>query len=482
MIKPHEAAIELLNRRRSKTNLYDYIKYIKPNYIQSYFAETVCAAIDKFIIDVHEGKRPVLVFQCPPQHGKSEIASRCLPAYLMGRFPHLRIGAASYSAELAGSMAQEVRRNLADSNHQTLFKSVVAKTKFDVSRMGEFSAPGGLGGSYIGVGVGGGLTGRSVDIGIIDDAIKNEKEALSDTIKESHWGWYQSVWTTRLSEKSGQIIIGTSWAQDDLPARILSHFAGDPRLTHLRFPALNRLGETGYDPSLPEGALVPALHSEDKLKETKLLFSDYFWSAIYQQNPKPMGGLVFVEEGIQYWNTSTLPSKFEKKILSIDCTFKDTDGTDYVVGQVWGKVGTSAYLLDQFRNRMSFTKTCSSVLTMYEKWRPGAVLIEDKANGPAVIDTLTKVIAGIIPIEPDGSKLARAHAITHVWEGHNVYIPDPKIHKWVTDLTNELTSFPASANDDQVDALTQALRYLFPLRGKLNISAELLKQAGISNY
>lgn len=481
-LKPSEAARELLQRRTARTSFAAYVRYVSPTFKWSYFAERVCESVDKFVKDVLFGSRPILVLQAPPQHGKSELISRLLPAFLVGFNPAWKIGTICYGDELVSGMTQSVRRNVADPLHANVFPHATITTKFDINSNREFTSPGGKGGSYFGVGKGGTITGKPLDISIIDDPVKNQTEALSPTTKVSDWNWYQSTFITRASNNSGQIIMATSWAQDDLVGQVLSKFKGDARLTHLRFPAINRFGETGYDPSLPEGALCPELHSLEQLLEFKDTMSDYWWSAIYQQNPKPMGGLVFVEEGIQYWNTSTLPPKFEKKILSIDCTFKDTDGTDYVVGQVWGKIGTSAYLLDQFRNRMSFTKTCSSVLTMYEKWRPGAVLIEDKANGPAVIDTLTKVIAGIIPIEPDGSKLARAHAITHVWEGHNVYIPDPKIHKWVTDLTNELTSFPASANDDQVDALTQALRYLFPLRGKLNISAELLRQAGVATH
>jgi predicted phage terminase large subunit-like protein len=126
---------------------------------------------------------------------------------------------------------------------------------------------------------------------------------------------------------------------------------------------------------------------------------------------------------------------------------------------------------------MSFTKTVGSVVDLCEKHpRIREILIEDKANGPAVIDTLKATISGIIPVEPDGSKLARAHAITSYWEAGNVWLPHPDVAPWVKDLVSELTSFPAAANDDQVDALTQALRRLYPLFNKLKISENLLKR------
>ncbi len=288
-----------------------------------------------------------------------------------------------------------------------------------------------------------------------------------------------------MSAHSGQIIMATSWAEDDLSGRIMAQHAGDPRLTVLKFPAINDPGESGYNPALPAGPLIPELHPLSQLHEFKAELSDYWWSAIFQQSPKAIGGNVFKDSGIRYYFPKDLPAKFDKVTCSWDCTFKDTDGTDFVVGQVWGKAGANSYLLGQIRNRMSFTKTVSEVVALREKWpRTREVLIEDKANGPAVIDTLRKSVPGIIPIEPDGSKLARAHAVTSYWEAGNVWLPHPdwSDHLFqgtgkVKDLIAELTAFPAAANDDQVDALTQALRRLYPLFNKLNISQSALDKA-----
>ena len=477
MISGVDAAIELLARRKARKALAEYIQYTTPGYITSRFSETVCAALDKFVEDMTAGLRPILILQAPPQHGKSEIVSRKLPPYLMGRFPDMRIAAASYSATLAGSMSLDVRRNLASRAHIRLFPEPKDKPKYKINRNGEFSNPSGSGG-YIGDGVGGGFTGRPADIFIIDDPLKNSEEALSPTTKESHWNWYQSTCKTRMSANSGQIIMATSWAEDDLPARIAALHAGDARLTILRFPALNEPGEAGYNPDLPRGPLIPELHPLSQLLEFKTELSDYWWSAIYQQVPKSLGGNVFKESGIRYYLPKDLPTKFDKVIASWDCTFKDTDGTDFVVGQVWGKYSADSYLLAQTRARMSFTKTVTEVIALHDAWpKTREILIEDKANGPAVIDTLKSKVAGIIPIEPDGSKLARAHAVTSYWEAGNVHIPHPDFAPWIKDYVSELTAFPASANDDQVDATTQALRRLYPLFNRLKIAKGAITKA-----
>lgn len=472
---------EYVARKDARLGLHAYIEYTNRTFKSSDFSQAVCAALDKFVEDMLKGKRPILVLQAPPQHGKSQIVSRQLPPYLLGRFPNWRIGTASYNSDLANGMGQDVRRYLDSHTHKTLFPvSKVAKGKYDRDTIGQFSAAGGTGG-YIGVGIGQGLTGKSVDIGIIDDPTKDQAEALSPVTKETHWNWYQTVFTTRLSEYSGQIIMATSWAEDDLPGRILEQFKGDPRLTHLRFPAINSPDEVGFRPDFKLGPLVPELHSLEKLLEIKRLFSAYWWSAMYQQSPKALGGNVFKDMFCQYWENSgpkALPKRFNQVIASWDCTFKDTDGTDFVVGQVWGKFGANAYLLDQIRARMSFSETLKGVALLKTRYPQISVhLIEDKANGPAVIDMLKSSIPGIIAIEPDGSKHARAHAVTWVWEALNVFLPHPELYPWVKEYVKEITLFPAGAHDDQVDAMTQALRRLYPLYGALKIAGGAVMNA-----
>lgn len=477
MLSKSEAAAELLRRRHSRKALAKYIKYSNPRYVESYFSNAVCDALDKFVQDMIAGKRPILLLQAPPQHGKSEIISRKFPAYLLSKFPDWFIGAFSYSDDLTGIMSLDVRRNLASKLHRVLFPVSDEKRKFVLNRDGEFTSPYGDG-CYIGRGVGQGATGRPLTIGIIDDPIKDAKEALSPTTKKGIYNWYQTVFCTRMAENSGQIIMATSWAQDDLSGEIQKLYAGDERLTVLRFPAINLPGETGYNPALPEGALVPELHSLTQLREFKSKMSDYWWSALYQQNPKPLGGNVFKESGIRYYLPKDLPDKFDKCCISIDATFKDTDGTDFVVGQVWGKKGANSYLLYQVRARMSFTKTVAMVVDTHEKFpKARTILIEDKANGPAVIDTLKSEVPGILAVEPDGSKLARAHAVTSYWEAGNVWLPDPAIAPWVKDFVDEITAFDAAPNDDQVDSMTQALRWLYPLFNTIKISQEAINKA-----
>ena len=436
-----------------------FIRYINPDYIVSDFSIQVCAELERFLADCLAGLRPLLILEAPPQHGKSDMVSRYLPAFIFGHYPDLRLAGLSYAKDLASDMNRDVQKIMMSQPYAVLFpKSClnakrVVTVEAEAKRNSETFELIGAKGSYVGQGVGGPLTGKRVDIGIIDDPIKNSKEALSPTVKESIWKWYGSTFLTRLSKNSGHIIMATRWATDDLSGRVL---AANPKARRLSFPAINEKGEP----------LVPDLHPLEKLLETKQALGDYFWSAMYQGSPKTLGGAIFKDSGVRYYLPKDLPTKFDKVIQSWDMTFKDSEGSDYVAGQVWAKAGANTYLLHEVRERMGFTASKQAVKNMTARYPEARrKLIEDKANGPAILDSLKAEISGMVAIEPDGSKIARAHACTAEWEAGNVWLPHPDIAPWVREFVEEVTTFPAAANDDRVDAMSQALRDLYAKKG-----------------
>ena len=143
--------------------------------------------------------------------------------------------------------------------------------------------------------------------------------------------------------------------------------------------------------------------------------------------------------------------------------FKGTDSSDFVVGQVWQQVGAQAFLLDQVRGRWDFAETCEQVRALSAKWpQAAAKLVEDKANGPAVISALGRAIPGLVAVNPQGGKESRANAVTPLIEAGNVWLPTGA--PWVSDLIEECAGFPNAAHDDQVDTLTQALARMFITR------------------
>jgi hypothetical protein len=274
------------------------MRYIDEDYIVSDFSRTVCLELEQFYRDVKAGLRPILIIQAPPQHGKSQIVSRSLPAWLFGIDPDLAIGGLSYGKDLASDMNRDVQRIMMSDEYGILFPASqlnsrrVVTIDVEAKRNSEVFEIVNRRGRYICAGVGGPLTGKKLDIGTIDDPIKNAQEALSDTTKDGIWNWYVTTFLTRLSKNSGQIVMATSWATDDLSGRIIEK---NPRAKVLKFKAISDDGK----------ALVPELHPIEKLLETKSILGEYFWNALYQQSPTKLGGNLIKTE--TFGSYSTLP-------------------------------------------------------------------------------------------------------------------------------------------------------------------------------
>lgn len=451
----------------ARTNYGAFISAVhRPRFKHSAFSARVCREIDQWVEDVIAGKRPVLMLTAPPQHGKSSLISRCLPPYLFGRLTAeldaVRIACASYALSLArrntrdagGIMDEPIYRAIFPHTALIGYKGVRTADGFDVPQ----------GGGLRGVGVGGGLTGFSLEIAIVDDPTANAQQALSAVVQDGLEAWYESVLMTRLQQRSGTLVIGTPWSANDILARVRRKMTGDPRFRHLSFPALNLPGELGYNPDLPEGALVPALHNEAKLREMKAHMSETWWASMYQQAPLADFGAIFKREHLQYYRRAELPATFVQVIMSVDATFKDGTASDFVGVGVWGKTADErVWLIDWRREKLAFMATASAIIDLKRKHpRVSRVFIEDAANGAALVDMLKKHIPGLVGVPPLGSKEARAAAVSWVWENKNVMLPHPDENPGIVPIVSEITSFPdtVTGHDDAVDMMTIALHQL----------------------
>ena len=456
----------------------------RPRYKHSVFSATVCQAIDRFVEDVLAGKRPILVLTAPPQHGKSSLISRCLPPYLFGRLtghlPAVRIANASYAHALAQRNRRDSQMIMTEPIYREIFPhvSLIEFSGVDNASDG-LEVPGD--GWLRGVGIGGPLTGFSVDVGIIDDAVKNSQEALSEVVQERNRDWYDSVFLTRLQQNSGQVIIGTPWSANDLLAHVRKTYGTDANFTLLSFPALNDPVDVGYNPDLPAGALVPHLHNEAKLLEIKKHIALLWWAAMYQQSPLADLGAIFPRANLQHYRRADLPQQFQQIIMSVDATFKDGDASDFVACGVWGKTADDrVWLIDYRRERLAFMATAQAIADLKRKHpRVTRIYIEEAANGAALIDMLKKHFPSIVGVPPLGSKEARAHAVSWVWTNNCVMLPHPEDSPGIAPWVAEITSFPDVKNDDTVDCMSIALQQLC-LRSPIAalITKDVLRAAG----
>lgn len=454
-----------LSRALARSLLYAFVQYMKPDYSMGWVHELICDSLDSFLLKVLDKKSPRLMITMPPRSGKTELVSRCFPAYVLGKFPDMNVIAASYSADLASRTNRDVQRIIDTPEYRALFPQTkltgkgTKEANVNYLRNSDIFEIVGRKGSYRSAGQQGSLTGMGAEILICDDPIKSKEVAYSSTERGKVWDWYLSTFYTRQSPGAGILLIQTRWHMDDLAGRLLagSKTGEGEEWKLLNFPAIAEEDELHRKKGEP---LHPKRFSLEAYEAIKKVQGKIHWAALYQQRPTPTEGAIFMRDRFKYYQVR--PERFDRILLSWDMTFKDTAGTDYVVGQVWGQLGGQAYLLDQVRDKLGFVATCEAFIRQVDKW-PEAIekLVEDKANGPAVIDYLKQEIPGIIPVEPDGSKVARAHAVTPLFEAGNVFFPAEALAPWVVELEQELLHFPSDAHDDQVDALTQALRRMF---------------------
>ncbi|MDR2005898.1 MAG: phage terminase large subunit [Acidaminococcales bacterium] len=403
---------------------------------------------------VERGEITRLMLFMPPRHGKSQTVTETFPSWFLGRHPDARVIEVSYGIQFAEKFGLLNRRKIEDFGGRIFGIGVSAdqssKTKWEIA---------GHAGGMISVGLGGSITGEGADLLIIDDLIKNRQEAESEAMRRRVWEEWQDTLQTRLHPGAAVILIMTRWREDDIAGRILDEAEANGEKWHIvRLPCIAEDGGADALGRKPGETLWPE-HGFDArwAARQKATVGERTWNALYQQNPLPAEGNIIKNDWWRFYHVP--PQSFDLIFQSWDMAFKGGEANDYVVGQVWGALGPSLYLLDQVRDKLNFPRTLREVANMRDKWPTArAILIEDKANGPGVIDTLKQDFSGVIAVNPEGSKEARCWAASADIEAGNVYLPDP-VFPWVKEFLAEFARFPEGKNDDQVDAATQAVNW-----------------------
>lgn len=438
--------------------------------------------IDSELIRLHDDPdvNRLMIFM-PPQEGKSERVSHRYPEWLLKFNPELRIAIVSYSDEMARRWGAEIKTDAESFDGTDDAFDLGITLREDSKAAGRWHIKSHKGGVYC-CGINGSLTGKAVDYLIFDDPIKDLEQASSVTYRERARRFWRGVAVPRLGPGSKVVIIQTRWHADDLSGWLLKEQPGRWRVVSIPARAGKPIvSETSDGPEIweehgpdplgrePGQAMISARGDRD-WDQIRRDVGEYVWNALYMQRPSPAEGGLFKRS---WWKTYPSPRWVERPdgtrwmpgadevIMSWDCSFKDLDDSDFVCGQVWARFGLQAILIDQVHDRMDFVTTLSAFRMLAARY-PQAIAkyVEDKANGTAVINMLSATIAGIIPVEPDGSKIARARAVTPFVEAGQVVIPEPEIAPWIGDFVDEHALFPNSVNDDRVDAMSQALNRL----------------------
>lgn len=424
-----------------------------------------------------------LLVNIPPGTAKSRIVSVYAPAWMWLHCPEWRVMCLSSNPNVAIRDAMYSRELIASQWYQQNFKPDW-EIRGDQDAKGKFENT--AGGFRVSKGLEAMVTGDRADALFCDDPhdaqgvhSKIQRQAVIDR-------WDQAV-RNRVNEPAHSIrlLIMQRLHEDDLSGHWLRQGGSEHLCLPMEFEP-ERQCKTGLpwtDTRAPGECLHPKRFPPVTLQEEKKALGSMGYAGQMQQRPAPAEGGMFRRDSWGWFRldgavpTRARPSgtsdrecrvigyskngqiALDRIVLSVDASFKKTEDGSRVSAQVIGAKGADRFVLDNVTKPMDFTQTCECILALIAKWPDiTKVLIEDKANGPAIINHLSSKVQGIIPIEPEGGKEARAAAIQPQVESGNVYLMEGAA--WADDFVHELGTFPNGAKDDQVDALSQALIYL----------------------
>lgn len=410
-----------------------------------------------------------LMINIGPGYAKSMITAVLFSAWLWTREPMTKILAATYSSALSNRDSVRARDLILSEWYQSRFNAGEEPWQWVKTNEDYFSNT--VKGERRALSVGGAATGFRADGQIFDD-LMNAKDRHSETIRKSAKDWAISTMSSRFNDmRNGwRVVIGQRLHEDDPYGAMLS--TGD--YVHLNLPSefesqrkccswclehgsTTKLGFT--DPRKEEGELLfPKLFTPAVIAQAKKDLGGYDYAGQHQQRPAPAEGGMFKRSFWRWYTRAELPAA-QMIVISVDCTFKKVDDADYVAIHVYAVVGPRFYLIARRHEQMGFKATKDAIRILWDEFKPSATLIEDKANGPAVIEALSVEVPGVIAINPEGGKVARAWAAQPTVEAGGLFLPI-EAHYEAMQVVDEAAEFPNGRNDDDVDAMTQFLNWI----------------------
>lgn len=459
---------ELSRRELARRSYRRYLYFVhSPSWKKTRMSDFLADTVQQFVTEDTGHPYDILLIETPPQHGKSMTITESFPSWYLGKFPKNRVIEASYNEDTAKRFG---RKNL--EKVETFGESLFGVKKGSIWTNTEFEFDNGWG-RMISRGIMSGITGNPANLLIIDDPIKNREEADSATYREKLWNEWQNTLKSRLAAGAKVIVIMTPWHEDDLAARMLQNEV-NARLVRLPVEA----EENDLLGRKPGDALAPELGKDNAwLEQFRAGYVNdpkrgghRAWQALFQCSPRVEGGNLVRREWWKYYDPKEV-SHFATTVISVDAAFKDSEDNDYVAIQVWGKRGIDYYLRYSMNKHMDFPATVQT-LRLLRRLFPDTtyMLVEDKANGSAIIQTLQREFVGVIGLAPKGGKVARVNAVSPAIESGHVFLPQGEL--WTEEFIDQFTAFPAGAHDDMVDACSQCLGFMLYSNGTTGVQID----------
>ena len=431
---------ELASRVLASKSLLEFAKRCHDDYNVNWHHRVICEKLEQ----VERGEIDRLIISMPPRHGKSQLSSIFFPVWFLGLNPKKRAVIVSAGQNLAGNFGRQTRNLVRSSAFLNIFpEAVMSEDSYSV-----LSWDLAYGGGLMSLGTGSQFTGFGADLLVIDDAVAGPEDAESVNARDSLWSWFQSVAYQRLEHKGKIVITMTRWHDDDLAGRCLKQKSEGWH--ELNLPAIDEEGEP----------LWPWKYDLTALARIREAIGSRAWGAQYQQKPVLEESAIFKREWFRFYDPASPPPHVFRYIWSWDTASKAKAQHDYSVGTFWAETNNGFYLQFVWRGKCVYTELRQQIINMQSNWEADVILIEDASSGIQLLQDLQESTnLPVLPEKCEGrSKEARAVAISHLFESGKVFFP--KNEDFVNILIDELVSFPASTRKDQVDSVSQALKFM----------------------
>lgn len=502
--------------RRARTSFRAFIELVRPSYYFNWHHEVIISELERF------ARKEVLrlMLFMPPQHGKSELVSRLFPAWMMGLNPDIAFMGCSYNDFWAKRFNRDVQRLIDTDIYSAIFpetrlysKMVRATSRGTWMRNTDLFEIVGRRGVYRSAGIGAGIAGQPFDYGILDDPIKDAKEANSTTYRERVDEWYSTVFHARQSGNASILLTVTRWHEDDLPGRLLRRAESNPDADQwdvIKFPAVAEGDLSHQDPRQQGEFLWPNKYSEKEYKAKRAANSPYKWSAVYQQNPHPVEGGVLNQKHFRYFRPTRVPGRkagdptvlafqllgsdriVQQTVLAHECLWfqtcdtaqKTNEENDYTVISTWALTpGGNLLLYHVWRGRIPIPQQFPALMSLREGPRTGMPFpdgdteedlkspwrgqdatwpvplsfqsVEEKASGIGILQQARAAGRALKALDAGQTdKVARGGTIATMYGQGKVYHLEHA--PWVADYEYEILRFPTGAHDDQFDTAAYA--------------------------
>jgi predicted phage terminase large subunit-like protein len=409
------------------------------------------------------------IINVPPRTLKSTLISVMFPVWVWTSEPECNFIMASHSMDLSTDLSLKRRRLIQSDWFRNLWGHKF-QLAADRNQAAHFTND--RFGSMIATSVGASVLGHGGSIGILDDPT-TVAQALSVRERTVANNWFDNTYRSRLDDPAtgAMIIVMQRLHELDVTGYLLEREPGIWQ--HVCIPLVAEQDEVWTFPA--SGRVVVRKEGEvlmperfppsvvDELRSRELIFAGQ-----YQQRPVPLEGNLIKRSQIRYYGgidtvtglpDETLPETFDFKLISVDCAFKDSSTADYTAIGVIGVKGRKRYVLNIVNQRLDAGATEAEIRRQRDVHRPiRAVLVEDKANGPAIIERLKANIPGVVPIQPQGGKTSRMFAAAAEWQAADWYVA--RNAAWTEPFIEQITTFPVCRHDDMVDMMTQASVWL----------------------